>query len=671
MTSISTQHKSDSQHVVEHTHTYRDLRRHATSVLAGKAASKKVIENYCTALNSWMSLLGLTHESLVGVEMTTGFDSALIKVIDELTITGKIVKRTVQDRCELMLKWRGLFLRMHDVDTLPETFAEALVQAMRRAGMTTGDVARASGLDAQRLRIWEKGTHTPKGSGIDEVMRLEATLKLPSGVLTRRLGLASLTWQAARAHARASTPTRTAFGHRMSELGKRETRVCYISPPEGQLRSQWQRVIAYKVDLLGDDATPANTWALKKLGDTGSRLSPANVLDGMVCASADACWGYVGAYLGWLKLAEEHGGCGLASERVTSLAWLTRQDKVLEYLAWRQRRSGGVTHKGMLQVLNNCCMFLRPETGWIWRHPDLAGTMDVADRVLSIEGCSTEQVQNMWREKCAQAHARYLDRATRLGLKGVLRDSRDSAISDILVERRPLQVAMRMIAKLEAAPPPRSASMAWGVWARDVLLLKMLASNPLRVSHFAIMRYRNDNRGNLFRKADGGWGLRFLADTFKNVKHAAHKDYNADIPKSIWPDIERYLREGRPVLADAHTDFLFLRAPCGVKTGDDGALCSKSAGREGMWRSENISHRIGVLTSMLRPGFPSFRSHAFRHIVATDYLKRNPGAYVLVAHLLHDKLSTVMKVYGHLSVQDGLDRHFESFEEEWSSAVNG
>ncbi len=655
-----------SQTPARQTHSYSALKIHVAAKLDARGTSKGIRQNYLTALNSWMRLLALRDESLVGVEMTSEFDRYWTKVMDELRI-GELSPRTIQDRCELMLQWKDFFAEMGEVDSLPKGFSEALVEAMRRGGMGTGDVARASGIEIGRLRTWETGAHAPNGSRIDDLGALEESLRLKAGTLSGRLGLSGLTWATARANARAGAVTRTAYGERMSALGR--ARLGYIRWPEGRLRTQWQQVIAYKADALREDAEPGNTWRLKALRDTGARLSHANVINGMVCSAADASWSFIGPYLGWLTLSEEHGGCGLVQERVTSLAWLLCHDKLFNYLNWRQRRSG-VVHKGMLQVLTNCCMFLRPESGWVWKNARLAETMEPVDRVVNPEGYNATELEAAWREKCAEVHAVYMERAKRISSKGMLKRSRDvtEPIRDILSERRPLQVVMSMIAKLQRMPPPASALGARAVWLRDLLLLKMLASNPLRVSHFSVMRYSSDQRGNLYKKADGSWALRFLASDFKNEKHAAQEDYDADIPPSIWPTIEGYLADGRPFLGGTSSEYVFLRAKCGVQTKPDGVEGGEKV-REGMWLSENISHRIGSLTAMLRPGYPGFRSHAFRHIVGTDFLKRNPGAYVHVAHLLHDKLSTVMNVYGHLAVQDGLDRHFESFESDWNEAI--
>lgn len=75
-------------------------------------------------------------------------------------------------------------------------------------------------------------------------------------------------------------------------------------------------------------------------------------------------------------------------------------------------------------------------------------------------------------------------------------------------------------------------------------------------------------------------------------------------------------------------------------------------------------HHLGVAW-----GPAPFGPHAFRHIVATDYLKRYPGAFQLVAHLLNDHLQTVIKEYGHVSPMDGLRAHYDAAAAELDAAL--
>ena len=54
------------------------------------------------------------------------------------------------------------------------------------------------------------------------------------------------------------------------------------------------------------------------------------------------------------------------------------------------------------------------------------------------------------------------------------------------------------------------------------------------------------------------------------------------------------------------------------------------------------------------PGGISFGGHSFRHIAATDHLKRNPREFAVVAKMLNDKLETVIREYDHTAQQDGV-----------------
>jgi len=52
----------------------------------------------------------------------------------------------------------------------------------------------------------------------------------------------------------------------------------------------------------------------------------------------------------------------------------------------------------------------------------------------------------------------------------------------------------------------------------------------------------------------------------------------------------------------------------------------------------------------------SVAAHAFRHIWATDWLKRHPDDFYTVAGKLNEEISTVLKVYGKLKSADHAQR---------------
>lgn len=168
------------------------------------------------------------------------------------------------------------------------------------------------------------------------------------------------------------------------------------------------------------------------------------------------------------------------------------------------------------------------------------------------------------------------------------------------------------------------------------------------------MTFKLDGTGNLIRVGPQRYRLHFDASDFKNEKGAADGPYDADVDAFAGPWLDRYLSEARPFLVNAdETDRLFLPAAAGpVKPKVH--LDQRGVEPDKGWTAEGLSARLLMLTSTYIEGCPGFRAHAFRHIIATDHLRRHPGDYLTVATLLHDKLATVLENYGHLQVGDGL-----------------
>ena len=75
-----------------------------------------------------------------------------------------------------------------------------------------------------------------------------------------------------------------------------------------------------------------------------------------------------------------------------------------------------------------------------------------------------------------------------------------------------------------------------------------------------------------------------------------------------------------------------------------------------------MSHGVLDLTRTHIPGCGGFGPHAFRHLVATDWLRRNPNDFLTVAELLNDSLPVVMKTYAHLKQETALARHSDQLQ---------
>ena len=211
--------------------------------------------------------------------------------------------------------------------------------------------------------------------------------------------------------------------------------------------------------------------------------------------------------------------------------------------------------------------------------------------------------------------------------------------------------------ELEKDPPPVHQTLGYSVWLRDVLLMNMLVRHPLRAHHFSIMTFRGPSPH--LRRTGANWQLHIDLCDFKNEKSSAATWYTVQLDKTLAHWLNRYLSEARLNLVDAEQlDYLFLRGHAGPVTDDElaGPVANddpQGPSPTGVWFAEGISRRMSALTERYNTGGMAFGTQAFRHIAATDHLKRNPKEYVVVAKILNDSLKTVLDQYDHTEMQDG------------------
>jgi integrase len=200
----------------------------------------------------------------------------------------------------------------------------------------------------------------------------------------------------------------------------------------------------------------------------------------------------------------------------------------------------------------------------------------------------------------------------------------------------------------------------------------MLTANPLRIKHFALMTYSPDNTGNLYR-AEEGWRLRYPTDFFKNRqflkkvrKKRAKKapDYDAALPASLWSDIEEYLFVHRSHLIGADAcDYVFRPARTPHTKKDKSSV------------GDPI--KIHSLSALLKEHTrwylkcPGFGPHAFRHIIATEYIKNHLNGYEVAAKILHESPEMVRERYAHLEHSDYFDHWVNYHEDRRESFRNG
>lgn len=635
--------------------SYGQLRKHVIELQRQKETGEQQLRNRLTALNAWQNFIGATDEDAIGDEFGPKFLKTFDRFFDFQTDSG-LAERTVRDRLEFLSQWKAAFDEMGFIDDLPAEFGDALAELMRRAKLTPRELGRLCGLHKDTLTSWVTKRYVPRQDVVTRVAAIERVFALPVKTLISRLGLAEFQWYARIRKEDAETRRQTKNSKRMSE--RLLSKNFYTLPPTDFVRDQWLQVIRFKTDPLRDGAKARNTWRTKEAADSGRKADWSSQIDGKVCATAAVQWGQFNSYFGWLAIAAPEGG-GIPSEDCLNMFWLIHAKKLLAHTDWLRRRASGVAHNGMKSLLDNVRSFLRPETGWLWLNYEVALTVPAKYLPFRyIKGETTDaELEAAWKKACEEARAVLKKRTDALREPGVLKLSRDpkAPIAAILAQPRPLDVVLGLVQQLENNPPPLHNKRDYPTWLRDVVLMKMLVSNPLRVSNFATMRYRADNTGNLYQDVTGAWRLRFLSSDFKNEKGAASDDYDVPVPEYVWGNIERYLAEGRPVLrGSGEYDYMFLPWAGGHPSKNVDRFGIPLQARPGMWDADSISNRVSELSLRYLPGNPPFRGHAIRHIVATDHLKRHPGSYTVVAHLLHDKLETVIRAYSHTQVSDGL-----------------
>ncbi|WP_144636049.1 hypothetical protein [Bordetella genomosp. 13] len=194
-----------------------------------------------------------------------------------------------------------------------------------------------------------------------------------------------------------------------------------------------------------------------------------------------------------------------------------------------------------------------------------------------------------------------------------------------------------MISRMKSCRPG-TGCIEEALWARDLVLIKLMASNPLRAKNLKLLTYHADNSGNLYRKPDGSWHIRIDRHAFKNANGAARsRPYDMPIAQSVWADLERYLKVFRPMLPNASAvNYVFLSR--------------RPSAKPGPWSTLNT--RVFNLTKAYLWGSAGIAAHGFRYIVATAILKQAPGAWDAAAAVLHDEVETVKAHYAHLRNSD-------------------
>jgi integrase len=355
--------------------------------------------------------------------------------------------------------------------------------------------------------------------------------------------------------------------------------------------------------------------------------------------TAGIAWTKVAGFLGWLQLPRSLGGLQMDAEQAQTLAWLVRDDLIEQYLDWKIRRSGDVVHSGIEEFPRFVSGLVNSKTGYLKLTTALSNS-------LVLQGMS-------WAEQCEQCFAGMKE--LKQHYEGLFKTSRDpfEPIQAVLVLPNPLDAVADMTFRMTADRPLTNGTQE-AVWARDLALIRLLMSNPLRIKNLQELTWRADNSGQLYQQPDGSWHIRIDRKDFKNHQGAAkERDYHNPVDPMVWPILQQYLTIHRPRLVGGrNSDYVFVS--------------QEPQEKDGPWTRMN--RRVFTLTARYLWGCPGVGPHAFRHIVATAILKNSPNDWQTAALVLHDKVETVQKHYAHLRSADGARRMHSLFEKTFARA---
>ncbi|MFC7738605.1 hypothetical protein ACFQX4_22995 [Roseomonas sp. GCM10028921] len=331
-------------------------------------------------------------------------------------------------------------------------------------------------------------------------------------------------------------------------------------------------------------------------------------------------------------------GLGVPVENLR-LSHLFVAKNLIGYLEFLRLRTGRIDHNGLAV--------------WVTLHRSLVGgreafgrlaQMHLRDDLASVLRDGVPVTASAWHRWCDEQRDeldRYVLKVTDgkgLGNVGKARDPGEK-LRLVLDYNHPMQeVVWPTVTYLASRRPPLHYPLDVRFSHEEkVFTVAALASEPLRRQNWRHMEW-----GRHLDRIDGQWRIAIPPGVFKNrrrlkesyrsiVEPAAQQYYEAWY--RIWienfgydPLDERHKSKRSYVLGFADRK-------------NPSRICDPNF----------LTHRLAFLTGVwgFAPG-----PHAFRHLWATDWLRRHPDDFFTVAGRLNDKIETVLREYAHLRSGD-------------------
>lgn len=597
-----------------------------TREMDGQPALTQSFRNHLSTLHGFLASIGKTVDSRVGVEFTTSFDKRIHEYLSGLQVSAK----SKTDRRSHLRSWKATVEVLSQAGktraSSESPFHIRLRQAVAAVGEEPKAIARRCEASYSAFRRWLHGSF-PNRRALTSLRRIETALGLPRDELVRLVP-----WSMRGKVSNPDDPARNdgpeiAYRKKLKErsLSQYVLKEDEVSPG---LEAEWQNFFHYKTTRMPKlKRSTKGCWSMVSEEIAAPGVPSKGRRGGQASSAAGMNWGYIECFLGYVRLPLDQGGAGVAPDEAGTMAWLAVPELVNGYMEFITTRSDGLVHGGQRQFAAFVASLVRPDFGYLRQQPEM---------LQRLPGRISDGVS--WETLCSESYE--LAKTWKRTARDISRKP-EEPILGLLNLNEPLQPILSMVDKidklaLEASP----GSVQEARRRRDALLIAMLYANPLRSRQFSNMRWRPDNSGNLYRTADGKWRLRFDPREMKNGKSSAARGYDAPLPSWLSARIEAYLEEFRPMLLGDAKDNGFV-------------FPSSRDGR--VWKQ--LGRHVANLTRRYIPGCPGFGPHAFRHLVATNWLRHHPNDFLTVAELLSDSLQVVLSNYAHLRKDDSFDRY--------------
>lgn len=622
--------------MTNHPLTYGRLREAMGEKMQAEHKPPQSLDNLNGAMKAFQDFFGMRDIDVVGSELRVAYYKTMASHVDALKSLGRN-DSYIANRKSYMGAWHKLVISIDREIALKEgalsPFQEAIAELVVKAGSQRA-LGKEAGVSVATLRRWGNGSRASIRT-LPSVRRIERFFGLTDGTLVE---LAFSEKQLSGPLNLQKAPI--AYRERLKSLTKDKYILYDVID---SLKREWQDLMHYKTSIRSGTKARNNAgkWRVtdSKGGPTQEKAWYAYIR-GQYVPTAGIAWTRVAAYLGWLQLPRFLGGMQLEPEQAQTLAWLVRDDLIEHYLDWKIQRSGDVVHSGIEEFPRFVSGLVNAKTGYLKLTPTLSSS------IVLVGGAT-------WNEQCEQCFRGMKELKQHYG--ALVKSSRDpfEPIQTILSLVNPLDAVADMTFRMTADRPLTNGTHE-AVWARDLALIKLLMSNPLRIKNLQELTWRADNSGQLYQQPDGSWHIKIDRKYFKNHQGAAkERDYHNPVDPMVWPILQQYLSIHRPrLLAGRDSDYVFVSQE--VQDGDR------------PWTRMN--RRVFTLTARYLWGCPGVGPHAFRHIVATAILKNSPNDWQTAALVLHDKVETVQKHYAHLRSADGARRMHTLFEKTFARA---